>query len=366
MDRDMAENRKTVLNVAGNATMKTIEPGRRGGNERQSRLLVAGMLLALVGSAPAGQAWARKSWPNSPLSDAQQIQLEKAGRSMKSGKFAKAAPVILQTLESCTDVPKCLAVASYTEAYAFPMMDVRRQCCNRALTLASTREDLLLVALKARAYQFFEITRQACVNLLQTGRTVPDLYDLASKAQEVGMNDIAHQAMEKAYTGIKTEKDAFTYAEQCKLYGMDDLLRKVVKDMMDDEDDVGALCDLALKIEPFGMRDQIRYCLKKAMDNCNSIEAMEYIAEASRRLNEPDFQKRAVYFVKKGKLIQKIKTDRAAYQAQLKAWKEGIDLATQRDGLLNEQTKMEDAAGFGSSGIKRGSGGNNSLPTSGF
>ncbi len=325
-------------------------------------------LIALVSSLSlscAQPSHARKPWPNSPLSDQQQIQLEKAGRSMKSGKFNKAAPLVMQALDSATDVSKCLAIAAYTEPYGFPMMDVRRQCMNKALSLSSSREDLLLVALKARTYQFFEVTRQACVNLLQTGRTVPELYDLAAKAQEVGMNDIAHQAMEKAYTGIKNEKDAFAYADQCKLYGMDDLLRKVVKDLMDDEDDVAALCDLALKIEQYGMRDQLRYCLKKAMDTCNSVEGMENIVEACRRLNEPDIQKRAVYFVKKGKLIQRIKTDRAAYEAQRKAWREGIDLSAQRDGLLNEQTKMEDAAGFGSSGLKRGSG-SNALPTSGF
>jgi hypothetical protein len=236
-------------------------------------------------------------------------------------------------------------------------MEARRACLNKALSLCNGNDDVILVALKSRQYQFFEITRQ-CVNLLiGNAKTVPQLYDLARKCQEVSLNDISHLAMEKAYTGLsgKGLDAAFEYAETCKALGMEDLLRKTVKDIVDDTDDVGGICDVLIKCDGYKLRDITRYGLRKALDVCATVPDMEAIFITARQLNEPDIANRANYFVRRGKVIDKIKNDRANYEAQLRSWREGIDIeaARQQAGLAPDGT---------SSSSRR----SNDPPTSGF
>lgn len=315
-----------------------------------------GLAVALMVS---GAANAKQYNPDSPLPVEFQASMEKAARSMKSGKYDRAKAAIDPILSSCNDIPKCLAIAEYTEPYAFPMMETRRACLNKALSLCSTQEDYLVVALKSRKYQFFEITKSAITALIQSAKTVPQLYDLARKAQEVALNDVAHQAMEKAFTGLKTQEDAFQFAEQCKSVGLDDLLRKTIKQMIDDEEEVLGLCDLVLETEKYGMRDQTRYGLKKALDYCytkGGVEEMDQIKEVARRVNEPDVMAKADFYVKKGRLIQKMKGDQAAYQSKVRAWREAKDLeaARARDAAA-ASTKTADSVegtGFGQSNPK--------------
>ncbi|MBI4533518.1 MAG: hypothetical protein HY711_06185 [Candidatus Melainabacteria bacterium] len=277
-------------------------------------------------------AYARQPWPNSPLAVESQIQLEKAHRYMRSGRFDKAQPLVLAVLDSANDVPKCLAIASLTGEFATPMMEVRRQCMGKALSLCSTRQDFIEVALKSRQYQFFEITRQAINALIQNATNLSDLYDLARKAQEVALNDVAHLAMERAYTGIKTVPEALKFAKEVKALGMDDLVRKVLKDLIDDEDNAHYLCVLLTKIEPIGMSDLNRYLLKKALDKGSTIDEFAEISEGARRNRETEIFKVAEYRAKKLKVIEQIKHDRGEYQRQLQGWQEGIqqDLARQQ------------------------------------
>ncbi len=325
-----------------------------------NRGIFIGMGVALLVS---GSVQAKQLNPDSPLPVEFQSSMERAARSMKSGKYDRAKPVIESVLASSNDVPKCLAIAEYTEPYAFPMMEARRACLNRALSLCSTQEDYLVVALKSRKYQFFEITKSAITALIQSAKTVPELYDLARKAQEVALNDVAHQAMEKAFSGLKTQEDAFAFADQCKSVGLDDLLRKTIKQMIDDEDEVLGLCDLVLQTDKYQLRDLSRYALKKAMDYCytkGGVEEMDQIKEVARRINEPDVMARAEYYVKKGKLIQKMKGDQAAYQSKVRAWREQKDLeaARARDAAAattaaaTKASEATEAAGFGTSNPK--------------
>ncbi|MBX9719916.1 MAG: hypothetical protein K2X81_00850, partial [Candidatus Obscuribacterales bacterium] len=231
-----------------------------------------GLIFALsisVGSVltPAMASKPGAEWADSPLPVESQVSLTRAGKLMKSAKYDKAKPIILSALESANDVPKCLAIAQYTEAYGFPMMEVRRKCCDKALSLCSTDEDYLLMALKARKYQFFEVTRDSIHKLIETSRTMPQLFVLARKAHELALNDVAHLALEKAYTGIKTQDDAFTFVDNCKSIGMDDLMRKALKLVVDDEDESIPLCEIATHIQKYGMRDEVRYALRKALDH---------------------------------------------------------------------------------------------------
>lgn len=288
-------------------------------------------------SADAGSK-TKEQWVDSPLPVESQQALDRAGKQLKAGKYDKARPIILSCLQSANDVPKCLAIAQYTEQYGFPMMEMRRQCCAKALELCRTEDDLLLMALKSRKYQFFEVTRMAIGKLIENARTVPQLYDLAKRSQEVALNDVAHLAMEKAYTGLKSQDDAFTYASTCRALGIDDLMRKAIKQMIDDEDETIPLCDLVLKIQRYGMRDETRYALRKALDHTSkelapATQEMATIAETARQVNEPDVKARAEYYVKKGNLMLRQREqheidDRAARQARERA---SMDAAKQAD-----------------------------------
>jgi hypothetical protein len=292
-----------------------------------------------AGALPLGVG--HKSWSNSALSDDQQRQLEHAQSCMRSGNYNRAAAICQQVLEGCSDVPKCLAVATATEAVGLPMLESRRSCLDKAISLVQNGDDMILVALKARQYQFFEITRQAVQTLLGKAHTLPELYTLATRCQEVALNDIAHMAMEKAYTGVKNAQDDLTFLDYCKRMGMEDLQRKAVKDVIDSQTDVSTLCEQMLRMKDGGyaMRDMNRYGLRKCMDEAKTVDEMQAIFEVARQLDEPDFATRAQYFVRKGKIIEQIKSDRANYEAQLRAWREGIDIETARmqDPRLNPE-----------------------------
>lgn len=321
------------------------------------KLMIAGMTLLVSGLLSVPATYAKKDLTSTTLTPEMYSQLRRAQSQMRSGKHQQATDTITSMLSGATDVQKCLEIAAGTEAVGTPMMEARRACLNKALTLCNGNDDVILVALKSRQYQFFEITRQ-CVSLLTgNAKTVPQLYDLARKCQEVSLSDISHLAMEKAYTGLsgKGLDAAFAYAETCKALGMEDLLRKTVKDIIDDTDDVGGICDVLIKCDGYKLRDITRYGLRKALDVCANVPDMEAIFITARQLNEPDIANRANYFVRRGKVIDKIKNDRANYDAQLRAWREGIDVDVARSqaGLAPDGT---------SSGARRP----NEPPTSGF
>lgn len=308
------------------------------GKSSKDGLLALCAIVGLLVSPPAQAAKKQTEWANSPLAVETQRQLTSAGRFLKSGKADKAKPILLSALESANDVPKCLAIAQYTEAYGFPMLEVRRQCCNKALALCGSEEDFLLMALKARRYEFFEITRESISKLIENAKTVPQLYNLAKKSQEVSLNDVSHLAMEKAATGIKTGEQWLVYAENCKALGFDDLLRKAIKLLIDEEDESIPLCEIALRINRYGMRDSVRYALKKALDKVNSdlsqaTREMAEISEAARQLNEPDVKTRADYFVKKGNhmLKQRGLAEEASAREKAERERSQLDSARLRD-----------------------------------
>jgi hypothetical protein len=320
-----------------------------------------GALVLFVVSIPPAPARQNEQWANSPLAAETQRQLDGAGRLMKSGKYERAKPMVLAMLASANDVPKCLAIADYTEAYSTPLLDIRRDCCNKALSLCSSEDDYLLMALKARRYQFYEITRQSISKLIENARTLPQLFSLARKAQELSLNDVANLALEKAATGLRTMQDWFNYADTCKALGMEDLLRKAIKHMIDGEEDSSRLCDLALELQHYGsgIRDQIRYCLRKALDKIDpdlqkATNEMTRIADAARELNEPDVKLRAEFFVKKGHLMLKQRGEEAEGDRRARAEREqkSLDDARLRDqsGFGGEHGKAGEPPGKASSG----------------
>jgi len=301
--------------------------GKAGGRLFLCAFLAAAVVIPSV--VPIALA-AKGATPDSVLPAEDQVQLKKARSLLSSGKVDKASPIILFCLDSANDIPRCLALAQFTEPFAYPLMDVRRQCMQKALNLCSTRQDYIQIALKARQYEFYEITRQAIEALIKNANTVTDLYDLANKCQEVALNDVADLAMKKAYNGCRSVEDAVYFAKRAKDLGMEQLCRNALRDLINDEDNTHYLLALLRNIEPLEQADLNRYLLKKALDKGETVDDMMGITEAARRLRETDIQKVAEFRGKKLTLINRIIQDRAEYQRQLQAWKEGVQLDLQR------------------------------------
>ncbi len=279
-------------------------------------------------------AWAgHKPWPGSPLTTEAQIELQRASKYMKSNP-GKATPMILNALSSATDIPKCMAIAAYTEPYGHPMLEARRACISKALTFCQTREDFLHLAIKARQYECFEVTRQAVNNLVGTSNTCEELLDLAHKAQEVALNDISHLAMEKAYHKADSVEEALKFAREAKLLGMDDLSRKAVKELIDDEKEAHELCLLLHSVEPLDFKDLNRLLLKKAIDECRTVVDYRDVYDAARRQGQNDIVKLAEFRGRKLQIMDKYRASQAEYQQKVDAYR-------QQQGAQQQQQQQQ-------------------------
>lgn len=275
-----------------------------------------------------------KPWPGSPLTDEAQIELERASRYMKSNP-GKATPMILNALSTATDIPKCMAIAAYTEPYGHPMLEARRACISKALSYCQTREDFLHLAIKARQYECFEVTRQAVNNLVGASNTVDELLDLAHKSQEVALNDISHLAMEKAYQKADSVEEALRFAREAKILGMEDLSRKAVKELIDDEKESHELCLLLRSIEPLEFKDLNRLLLKKAIDECRTVTDFRDVYDGARRQAQNDIMKLAEFRGRKMQILQKYQASQAEYQQKVDAYRQ------QQQGAQQQQQQQQ-------------------------
>ncbi|HNB21185.1 MAG TPA: hypothetical protein PKZ32_02135 [Candidatus Melainabacteria bacterium] len=304
----------------------------RLGWQMLSLALSSGIIL----SPPAMSA--HKPWPGSPLTEETQIELERASRYMKNNP-AKAMPAIMNALNSATDIPKCMAIAAYTERYGHPMLEARRACITKALTYCQTREDFLHLALKARQYECFEVTRAAVNNLIGNSDSVDELLDLAHKAHEVALNDVCHLAMEKAYNKADSVEEALKFAREAKVMGMEDLSRKATKELIDDEPDPHELCLLLRSIEPLDHKDLNRYLLKKAIDECRTVLNYRDVYDCARRTGHQDIMKLAEFRGKKMQILEKYNASRAEYQQK-------VDAARAQQGQQQQQQSQGLPTGF--------------------
>jgi len=275
-------------------------------------------------------ALADKVDPDSPLTTDQQRQLRKAAGYAKKGRGDKAGPLFNDILATCTDLPKCMAVATYTEQYGHSTVDARKAIMQKAIEMCRTHEDYILVAMASRKYECYEVTRQAIQHLISVSQTIDQLTDLARKAIEVSLTDVAHLAMEKEYSLVKTVPEAVEYANQTGLMGFVDLQRKCVKELIDDEPSTHQLCLILRRIEPFKIKDMNRYLLKKALDQAGSTEDFSEIWEAARRLNQKDIFDLAAFRGKKMMLMKRIRGDRQAHTERVEEWKQGQDSSQQQ------------------------------------
>ena len=288
------------------------------------RSVAISLMIACV-SVMAQPAMADKVDPNSPLTKDQQRQLKKAAAYAKKGRGDKASPIFNDILTTCTDLPKCMAVATYTEQYGHSTVDARKAIMRKAVEMCRTHDDYILVAMKSRQYECYEVTRDCIQHLISVSETIDQLTDLARKAIEVSLTDVAHLAMEKEYSLVKTVPEALEYANQTGLMGFSDLQRKCVKELIDDEPSTKQLCLILRRIEPFKLKDLNRYLLKKALDQAGSTDDFSDIWEAARRLGQKDIFDLAAFRGKKMMLMKRIQADRSAHSQRVEEWKQGQD-----------------------------------------
>lgn len=289
-------------------------------------LLIAALMPASIGSiVPAHAARFKEAKPIAPPPDENQAKLLQINQLLKAGKIQMAGTLILSTLESMSTVDECLNLANTTQTYGFPMMEVRRQCVRKALSLCKTSHDLILVALTSRQYQFFELTRQAIKTLIDATNTDADLQNLAVNAQHLGLNDVAEMAMEKVYQQTTSPEEAIYFAQEVRTMGMEKLAHKSIANLVTQEDNPVRLCVLLNSIQPLNMHDINRQILKKALDNAQSSADYNAILKGAKKVNELDIANIADFRIRKMQLIQQIKENQASYEEQVQDWQSKVD-----------------------------------------
>ncbi len=275
---------------------------------RSSKLL--GCLIFLLLAAPS-PAVAKKAAADPALSPVQYKQLEHA-RSMAKHAGPKANQLIITVLNSAQTLDECLAIAAYTDAAGFPLIEARTKSLQKGIVLSKTPDDYMRVVLKARQLQCFDVTSQAIKALLASANTPEQLNEVARKSQEIALNDVAHLALEKLFAHAKTVPDAISVAKTARTLGMDDLTRKILKELEDDCRTTAELMALLPQVEPFAYGDVNRYCLHRALDYANSADDFYAIYKQSQRLRQQDIFDVAAFRGKKMILMQKLQEEQAA------------------------------------------------------
>lgn len=240
-----------------------------------------------------------------------QIMLKKASRAMKSGNAPHAMPTLQKTLDAASSSTECMALAEQSTPFGMPFMSFRRQCMQKALTMAKTPDDYIEVAHACRKYEVYDVERSAIDGVLKSASNPTDLYALAKRAHQMAARDVVSQTLDKAYTLCKSVPDALHFAQQAQLVSADELARKAIRDLVDDEGNTIQLLALLDKIEPFQMKDMNRYLLKKCLDVSSTFDDYVAIANAARRYDETDIRSVAVYRAKKKRILNQIEEDRA-------------------------------------------------------
>src|SRR5690606_24870393 len=83
------------------------------------KTMMVSLALLILSVVPASVDAKSKYSVESPLTVDQQKALRRGVGYAKKGKKDKAAPIFNAVISEATDLPKCLAIAEYTEQYGF-------------------------------------------------------------------------------------------------------------------------------------------------------------------------------------------------------------------------------------------------------
>lgn len=287
----------------------------------------------------ANAVFADNSKVGSPLPIEQEAKIRKANKAVRSSKPSKSAKKCQAALDSASEVAQCLAIAEGTEKYGAPLMDVRRACLQKALTLGKNQSDFFQIALKARQYQYYEITKSAIDFVIANANSDDELFDVAQKAQELGLSDLARMAMDKDYLQVKTVPDAILFAKRAKVLNMQDVVRKTLKDLIDDEPTTMGLCNLYNEVEPFQVPDLARYLLRRAVYAVKTVGDCKEVFDIAKKNGQPDIANVAAY--RGRKMIQMQQSQDASAQTMLQAQEQQA-----ANDLAKKHNNYQDGPGF--------------------
>ncbi len=303
----------------------------------QKTILLTAFLIVLFSCCPCMAA----NDQTSPLTKVQQSEAKRGNSYAGSGRAEKAQTSYQTAIDQAASIEQCLALINNTEHFGSILTPVRRNCLNKALSLAKTDDDYFQIIIAARQSQLYEITKQCIDALIARANTKDQLLTLAHKAQSMAINDIAHIAMEKLYGLEETSADKLAFTKQAKLMAMEDLMRKAVKDMLDQEQTAHGLCVLIIAIEPLEVPDLQRKILRKAVYQVTNIADCKEVYEAARRLGQQDIVDLAAFKGKKMMLMQQANVEQEAIKAQQEAAKEEQEAKEAEENGLPPPAKPE-------------------------
>ncbi len=264
-------------------------------------------LALLLFSAPLAHAAGRGAYPDSNLPEEGQKALQRAVSAMKSKNYAKAQEAVESAAASATDTQGCLFIIETLNSFGGTANKPKRPAVEKALTFATTSDEILAVAKHARECEMYDVAKHTIDKLVASSNSFTDLMAVAHQAHDAAMADSVHLALQKAYSTISNEPDALDFIRQSHSLGIDHLCQKATKDLIEDQTTAVELVALANKLEPIGLPHLVREALVRALDKSKTVSDYVAIFEAAKHFEYADIVKVATYRGRKLAIINKIK-----------------------------------------------------------
>lgn len=259
-----------------------------------------------------GEAKAKSTVNANGLTKAEQKQIDRAAGYMRSKNWHRATEAVNAFAASAESPSTCMYAMTALSRFGGPANQAKRACVEKAISLSTSSDDLMEVAVKARQSEMFDLSKEAFDRLIGTSENLQDLTLVARESHRMAMADVAHLAMEKAYTRVDNIPDALQFARDSYAMGLEDLTRKCLKDLIEDQPTVSGLLEIAGNIEAMHMNEMVRFALTRAVDKAKTIDQMLSVYNAAKHYGEEDIVKLAQFRGRKMVLQKKIKEEAGA------------------------------------------------------
>lgn len=259
-----------------------------------------------------GEAKAKSTVNANGLTKAEQKQIDRAAGYMRSKNWHRATEAVNAFAASAESPSTCMYAMNALSRFGGPANQAKRACVEKAISLSTSSDDLMEVAVKARQSEMFDLSKEAFDRLIGTSENLQDLTLIARESHRMAMADVAHLAMEKAYTRVDNIPDALQFARDSYAMGLEDLSRKCLKDLIEDQPTVSGLLEIAGKVEAMHMNEMVRFALTRAVDKAKTIDQMLSVYNAAKHYGEEDIVKLAQFRGRKMVLQKKIKEEAGA------------------------------------------------------
>jgi hypothetical protein len=199
-----------------------------------------------------GEAKAKSTVNANGLTKAEQKQIDRAAGYMRAKNWHRATEAVNAFAAAAESPSTCMYAMTALSRFGGPANQAKRACVEKAISLSTSSDDLMEVAVKARQSEMFDLSKEAFDRLIGTSENLQDLTLIARESHRMAMADVAHLAMEKAYTRVDNIPDALQFARDSYAMGLEDLTRKCLKDLIEDQPTVSGLLEIAGKVERDG------------------------------------------------------------------------------------------------------------------